>query len=206
MSEATPLKLADGTIIYPSNDDDDDDDMEQPSFVEVPTHQEAVEEVTQRRVRLNELPDIPARVNIISIVLSYHLMGISNDDIASVLEIPVERVGRIMMSDAFSTIKATITEQILERDADVIRSTFRRGAKNAAKKVSDLVNHPNPVVSLNAAKDILDRDGHRPTDVVEHRHQVEGGLQIQYIRKSDESKVFDTDFKVLLNKDEGLFE
>tara|TARA_R110000803_G_scaffold118785_1_gene187133 strand:- start:508 stop:705 length:198 start_codon:yes stop_codon:yes gene_type:complete len=36
-------------------------------------------------------------------------------------------------------------------------------------------------LQLAAAKDILDRDGHRPADIVEHRHTIEGGLQIEYV-------------------------
>jgi hypothetical protein len=34
-----------------------------------------------------------------------------------------------------------------------------------------------------AAKDFLDRAGHRPADIVEHRHRMDGGLTIEIIRK-----------------------
>jgi hypothetical protein len=34
-----------------------------------------------------------------------------------------------------------------------------------------------------AARDILDRSGHRPSDVVEHRHRMDGGLVIEIVRR-----------------------
>ena len=36
---------------------------------------------------------------------------------------------------------------------------------------------------MSAARDILDRSGHRPADVVEHRHRVDGGLVIEYVKR-----------------------
>ena len=36
---------------------------------------------------------------------------------------------------------------------------------------------------LNAAKDLLDRAGHRAVDVVEHRHSMEGQLTIKVIKE-----------------------
>jgi hypothetical protein len=34
-----------------------------------------------------------------------------------------------------------------------------------------------------AAKDVLDRSGHRPSDVVEHRHRMDGGLVIEIVKR-----------------------
>jgi hypothetical protein len=36
---------------------------------------------------------------------------------------------------------------------------------------------------MSAARDILDRSGHRPADVVEHRHRMDGGLVIEVVRR-----------------------
>ena len=45
-----------------------------------------------------------------------------------------------------------------------------------------------------AAKDVLDRAGQRPVDVVEHRHKMEGGLTIEYVEKKDDIPTIDVDF------------
>ena len=184
MPEIEPLILADGTVIYPASDEEEE---KQAPYVDVPRHDEAVKEVTKRRRRLNELPEVPQRMNLLAIILTYHLLGVSNEDIASVLEIPLQRVTDVLLTDAFVSLQQEIVKQILENDSDEIRTIFRRGAKKAAKTVEDLVDSSNAAIALAAAKDILDRDGHRPSDVVEHRHSLEGGLTIQYVQKKPEN-------------------
>ena len=46
-------------------------------------------------------------------------------------------------------------------------------------------------VQKSAAKDILDRAGHRPVDVSEQRIRVDGGLRIEYIQKSKDIPTID---------------
>ena len=40
---------------------------------------------------------------------------------------------------------------------------------------------------MTAANNILDRAGHRPADIIEHRHKVEGGLTIEYIKNEEQN-------------------
>jgi hypothetical protein len=42
-----------------------------------------------------------------------------------------------------------------------------------------------------AAKDILDRAGHRPVDVIDHRHTLEGSLVIQYVEPTKDIPTID---------------
>jgi hypothetical protein len=44
---------------------------------------------------------------------------------------------------------------------------------------------------LGVAKDVLDRAGHRPADIIEHRHKMEGGLTIEYVEKKDDIPTID---------------
>ena len=55
----------------------------------------------------------------------------------------------------------------------------------AATRMVDGLNSTNEATRLSAARDILDRGGHRPADIIEHRHKVEGGLRIEYVTKDD---------------------
>jgi hypothetical protein len=47
------------------------------------------------------------------------------------------------------------------------------------------------VLAFKASQDILDRAGHRPADVIEHRHRMEDSLNI-VITKRDETKQLPT--------------
>ena len=39
--------------------------------------------------------------------------------------------------------------------------------------------------ALDAAKDVLDRGGHRPVDIVEHINRMDGELRIVHIKKDE---------------------
>jgi hypothetical protein len=47
----------------------------------------------------------------------------------------------------------------------------------------------NDVLSFKASQDILDRAGHRPADIVEHRHKLEDALHIVIEHKDDGKSV-----------------
>lgn len=187
MSDVEPLKLADGTLIYPEGEEPE----KEQSLVEIPRHDEAVEDVTYRRRRLSELPETPDRMNVLSVILTYHILGVSNYDIATVLGISETRVERVLLSDTFIELQRHMADQILEKDADEIRSVFSRGAKKAARRVERIIEGEDDTLALSASKDFLDRAGHRPVDIVEHKHKLEGGLTINYVQKKDESRLID---------------
>ena len=54
-----------------------------------------------------------------------------------------------------------------------------------------------PKFALEAAKDILDRGGHRPVDIVEHINRMDGELRIVHIKKDESaiSKIQDAEFE-----------
>jgi hypothetical protein len=47
------------------------------------------------------------------------------------------------------------------------------------------------LTKMTAAKDVLDRAGQRPVDIIEHRHKMEGGLTIEYVDKKDDIPTID---------------
>ena len=77
---------------------------------------------------------------------------------------------------------------------------FVSSSKLAANKMVAMVNSSNEATALSAAKDILDRGGHRPADVVEHRLRVDGGLKIEIVRKDASSS-----FPTIDVKPDGVF-
>ena len=55
----------------------------------------------------------------------------------------------------------------------------------------------SPKFALEAAKDLLDRGGHRPVDIVEHVNKMDGELRIVHIRKDEtkEKAIQDVEFE-----------
>lgn len=179
------ITLADGTVISMTTGRPvRDRNGVAPGYVAVPTNTEAVREVTRARRRIADLPDTPERMNIISCVASYYLFGLSDFEIAHALNVTEQQVGNIKTTDAFNKLIEAMTESIVEGGKDDVRMLIEQNARNAVQNIVTLMSSDDEKVAVVAAKDILDRAGHRPSDVVEHRHRIEGGLTIEYVRKN----------------------
>jgi hypothetical protein len=144
-------------------------------------------------MRLADLPVPPQQMNTLSVILSYSLQGVSDHDIANVLTISSEALGNIKSGDAYRDLQDTIVSKIVESDATDVRNMFVASSSTAANVMVDVMNDDEngPVTRMAAAKDVLDRAGHRPIDIVEHRHKMEGGLTIEYVDKKDDIPIID---------------
>lgn len=142
-----------------------------------------VNRIDGERRRIADLPDTPDRVNTIGIVLSYHMFGLTDDDIGAILGVPEGRITKLIASEPAQKMLERMLEFVREHDIDVIRKNLRRYENEAADAVGRLLRSDSESVVLAAAKDILDRGGHRPNDIVEHRHKVEGGLVIEVVKR-----------------------
>jgi len=184
-----PLILADGTKINPidgailSEDD--------ASLVEVPNTEQLKREVVASRKRISDLPVPPEQMNTLSVIISYSLFGIANEDISNTLLIPLEQIIQIKESDTYNNLQEQFLKNILESDLSSVRGMFVQNGNKAAKIMFNLLNSGSEATQITAAKDVLDRAGHRPVDVIEHRLKMEGGLVIQYVDKKDNVPAID---------------
>ena len=183
VTDGKTIVLADGTVISAETGET----IKGEEYVEVPRHSEAVREITERRRRLVDLPEAPSTMNVVSTVVGYALIGLSNIDIARALSIDVDQVTRIRETPAFDYMATEMTNAILEHDAEDIRILFRSASQKAAKKITNLIESETESVALAAAKDALDRDGFRPADVVELRRIEESTLRIEIVKKIDDA-------------------
>ena len=183
-SSNEPLKLADGRMVYPDgrvNVVDNPNPV--PDFVEVPTHAEAQRIVTAARRKLSELPEVPRTMNAVGVVLSYTLFGLDDEEIAIATGMSVDQIGRIKVGDPYTQMHEAIVRTVLDSETDVVRELFIKNAKSAANVVVRAMDEGTRADRMAAARDILDRSGHRPSDVVEHRHRMDGGLVIEIVKR-----------------------
>jgi len=184
-----PLILADGTKINPIDGAVVKDEI----LVEVPNTSTLRREIATARKRISDLPVPPEQMNTLSVILSYTLFGISDEDMAMTLCIPVEQIQSIKTTDEYAQLQEQIVKSITEADLSNVRSMFVQKSHNAAQVMFDVLDNADVGVTtkMTAAKDILDRAGQRPVDVVEHRHKMEGGLTIEYVEKKDDIPTID---------------
>ena len=180
-----PLVLADGTRINPINGTVI---KEEEVLVEVPNTEQIKREIVASRKRISDLPVPPEQMNTLSVIISYSLFGISDEDISSTLLIPLEQLHAIKGSDEYISLQGQFIKNILESDLSDVRGLFVERSRSAANLMINTLedNDVGLGTRLGVAKDVLDRAGHRPVDIVEHRHKMEGGLTIEYVEKKDD--------------------
>ena len=185
-----PLVLADGTKINPVDGHVVTDEV----LVEVPNTAELKREIVASRKRISDLPVPPSQMNTISVIISYSMFGITDEDISNTLLIPIEQLQAIKSSDVYAGLQQQLLKNIVESDLSDVRGLFVQKSRKAAKTMFDLLDSDSESTRGVAAKDVLDRAGQRPVDVVEHRHKMEGGLTIEYVEKKNDIPTIDVDF------------
>lgn len=184
---AEPLVLADGRIILPNGK------MVAPT---PPPESESITPVIDYTLvvapeprKLEELPDTPRVMNAICVVLAYKLFGLSDDDVATATGTDVERIRRIIDNDAYTEMQRAVVRGVVDSEAGSVRGLFQRYSRDAVGTLVETLKEGKRADRVAAARDILDRAGHRPNDVVEHRHRMEGGLTIEVIRRDGTTEV-----------------
>lgn len=185
-NELEPLVLADGTKIDPTTGKAVKERKTQ-RFVEVPSGTEAQALVVKTRKTVAELPAPPAQMHAVALVAFYTLFGLPDKEIAVAVDgrLTVDQIALIKKSDAYISFMESAKTNIIETSADQVRVLFQQSAIDAAKNIIDAADEGG-VLGFKASQDILDRAGHRPADIVEHKHKMEGGLQIVVTHKGNE--------------------
>lgn len=183
-----PLTLPDGTIFHT------DGSVSRPArgaraSVEIPTHHEARNIITNTRRALADLPLDPQSTNPVAVVLSYVLFGLSNTDIAIATGMTEDQVVNIKTTDAFTALYDSVKASIIEIEANNVRGFFNAASRGAAHKMLELMNSDDEKVSLGATKDVLDRAGHRPADVVNVNMLAQNVLRIEVVKKDETNKL-----------------
>jgi hypothetical protein len=170
-----PLVLADGTVINPKDG----------KVVDAPSIED--DSVDYRVRRLEDLPASPKQMVSLCAIAGLKILGLSDYDTAESTGLTEEQVHVLQLTELYERVLTEVVDGAMKRDLDHVRNTFVRESKDAAKKVVSLFKESDSEhMALAAAKDVLDRAGHRPADVIEHRHTVEGGLTIEYVEKKEQ--------------------
>lgn len=180
-SELEPLVLADGTKIDPTTGKKV---KNKPAYIEVPSGTDAQALVVRTRRTVAELPAPPAQMHAVALVAFYTLFGLPDKEIAIAVDgrLTVSQIEQIKTSDAYISFMESAKTNIIETSSDQVRVLFQQNAIGAAQNIIEAANEGG-VLGFKASQDLLDRAGHRPADIVEHKHSMNGGLQIVVTHK-----------------------
>lgn len=157
-------------------------------FIEIKSNKEVQRRASETFRRLADIPTDRKNLNAVSVVLGYSLIGISEQEIADITGLSVEQIGNIKMLDAYTYAENAVVEKMLKEETDDIRTMIGQHARNSVRQIAHLSQYSDfDAVKLKASQDLLDRAGHRPVDVVEHRHKLDDDLRIQVIEERNVS-------------------
>lgn len=179
-----PLILADGTKIDPSNGKVLKDRKSRSGMIAIPSASEAQAIVARTRRSVAELPLPTGQMSVIGLTLFYTMWGLSNQDIAVAINLTVEQIANIKKLPEYTTAQDDVKNAVLEHETADIRTFFQQNARIAAENILEAADEGG-VLGFKASQDILDRAGHRPADIVEHKHTMQNSLTIEYVRKTE---------------------
>lgn len=174
-----PLRLADGRVVYPGGDV-----VDERAARRIDVEEQRILPARTRR-KASDLPAPPGQMNTIAAVLAYSLFGLDDEEMVSVLHIGGAVISRIRASDAYKQMYDAVVRSALDQETEAVRDIITKNAKRAALTVVDSLDAGSRADRMVAARDILDRSGLRPNDVIEHRHRMDGGLTIEIIKRDD---------------------
>lgn len=186
-----PLILADGTKIDPSSGKVVRE--KKTSFIEIPSASQAVAIIAKTKRNVAELPLPPQKMNAVSLVLFYSMWGLAENDIAITVNITRDQVNNIKKLPEYLAMSQDIQRSILQHETNEVRDIFQKHARGAAEKIVEIAADADAdsVLGFKAAQDILDRAGHRPADVVLHKHGLDDSLKIVYIAQQPHETIPD---------------
>jgi hypothetical protein len=158
-------------------------------IVEVPSNGQAVTLVEGTRRKLSDLPIAPKHLNPIACICLYTMYGLDLQEIAVATGLPIDKITAIRFSDEYGSIQRAVVDSVMETETGNVKDYIKKAADKAAQRVESQLDHQNPDIAYRAAKDVLDRAGLRPADVVEHRGRMDMGLVIEVVdRKQDKDR------------------
>lgn len=156
---------------------------------------EAIQDNLRTDKHAADLPTDIRSARPIAIVCSLSLFGLSDMEIAHVCGIEYDAVTTIKNSDKYHEFSQKVIENVMNAHSDNIRHLFTKAALPAAKEVINMLQSGIPEVKAAAAKDILDRGGFRPADIVEHRITHENELKIVYVKDDANMPTINTTYE-----------
>lgn len=180
-----PLVLADGTAIQPTV---------QASFasaIEIPSATEAVKLVSSTRRKLVELPALPKQLNAYAAILVYTASGLSDGEIAIATGFTSAQVEHLRTQSAYRQLEGMVIEAAKNEAANDVKAILVNGEKQAARKVVTLVDSIDEKVALAAAKDLLDRGGHKAAEKLDINARMANTVMIELVDKRDTSITID---------------
>lgn len=182
-----PLMLPDGSKVAPSA-------AQTFSGVEVPTANEAQRIVAGTRRKLADMPALPKHMNSYAVVLCYTASGLSDNEIAVATGFTNDQIAHLRRQSAYEQLEGMVIEAVKAQAATAVKEILVKGEVSAAYKLVALAESEDDRIALTAAKDLLDRGGHKAAEKLDINAHIQNTFRIEVVDKRDtEAPVIDVE-------------
>lgn len=180
----TPMQLADGTVLVPSV-------VSTFQRNEVLSNSAAQRLVSSTRRKLVEMPALPKQLNSFSALLVYTMSGLGDDEISIATGFTREQIAWMRSQAAYEQLQSYMIEAVREQAQADVKSILVKGTTRAANRVVELIDSEDDKVAFAAAKDLLDRDGHKAAEKVDIRAAMLNTFRIEVVDKREAAPIID---------------
>ena len=179
-----PLLSADGEAVLPTA-------ARSFTRIEVPSNSAAQRLVSGTRRKLLDMPALPQHMHAYAALLVYTISGLSDNEISVAMHLDATQIKRLRAQPAYRQIEEYMIQAVKEQVSGQVVDILAGGEIKAAEKITQLVDDMDPKIALAASKDVLDRRGHAPKQVIDLRTQMQNTFRIEVVDKRGEVPVLD---------------
>ena len=194
-----PLVLPDGRVIEEETDEPDLELITEKKGLRAPSKPQHYR-ASIRRV-LTDLPTSAMMMRGVSVVFAYTMFGIGDVEICGTLNISPSDLKKIRAHQAYAELFDAILNEFVNANSDIIQARIQAYAHDALDTVGHLATKAKKEETrLSASKDILDRSGARPSDLVKSQ-----AMQMNELRIVVSHPEKDVNIKVEMTNGRGEF-
>ncbi len=176
-----PLVLGDGRTIMP---DVEDDFAPTISINDVAAPSEYRPSV---RRAFRDFAATPKSLRAVAVVFVFTSLGVSDREIVEELSISQENIDELRKTASYAEVFDAMLNEFININSGLLQSRIHSYSHSALSKVAHLASHAlKEETAFTASKDILDRAGTRPQDMVKNQLSSGNELRITITRKDNE--------------------
>ncbi len=151
--------------------------------------------LSQTRRKFAEYNATPKELATYSALLVFTAIGIPDNDIAAALKTTITQLARLRAHPTYAELEEGVLIAARESDNTGVMKDLGMAERAAAATVVELMQCPDPKIAFAAAKDVLDRRGHKVAEKIDIRANMLNTFRIELVDRRGSAPVIDMELE-----------